>query len=401
MEGKAQSNNKKFSPLGKAIIAASLAVAFIISAANIGVYTWAKYHSDDSGKGVATVSADFFFLSNTLKTVNNVFSFEGEDYTSEAEAVDDEHNFDYIYASGDWDATTPYTFNIEMYNYENTLRYNAETLTYTLYAQMITEAGAEDTYTIIRYDDTHTKVIERDTLQYGKTVAFENVTLEGDNANKNYFDLIVNPYNSDDYTPAKILVYAVITSPDYIDVESYYLGGIFSPEAEKMKFSVEGEFDVEQTIENGAYSNWLEPIEQLSGFKYIATTEGEADAEQDIILFWNADVLDFDLHNSYYTEKTVLDSNKKFEKRVPIEYDGFVARGKAEEMADNYKTDGYTDYLIYHTVANRSSTFIFYKGDNWDISGTKIDDDSGEIVMSPADYDSFRKLAKVQLYYSS
>ncbi len=392
---KAKKEKQKFSPLGRAIIIISLSAAFLISAANIGVYTWAKYHSEDSGKGVATVSSDFFFLSNKLTSVQSI-EWERRGAT-EGEAIDELHSFEYVYGDSTWDATTPCVFNIEMYNYENTLRYNAETIKYTIYAKLLEEpSDPEDTYTFIQYSDDHTRELGRYDLTDMEEVKIENVELEGDIASKNYFGLIVNPNDSDTFSPANVIIYAEITSPDYIDASSYYLGGIFSAQAQKQSFSVTGEFDVESEIDDGG-TDWLSALNDLSGYIYTATTEGEADAEHDIILYWDSSYLNFDLHNSYYTEKTVLDSSKQYKERTPIEYDNFIARGKVEDLPEEDQVSGYTDYLIYHALANTNSSFVFYKGENWNTDGT-LSDENGEVITAPASYSAFKKLAMIKLY---
>lgn len=395
MREETKKNNKRFSPAGRAIIGISLSLAIIIAMTNIGVYTWAKYHSEDSGKGVATVSSDFFFMSNTLNTVESI-EWANSNKITEAEAIDELHKFDYIYGESDWTATTPCAFNIEMHNYENTLRYNAETIEYKLYVQMLdTPSNPKDKYEFIRYSDDHSQELARYDITDGKMLVIENLVLEGDAANKNYFSLLVNPANSDDYIPANVIVYAEITSPDYIDSASYYLGGIFSPQAERLSFRVNGSFDIEAEIEAG--HEWLDALNDLSGYAYSVETDGEADAEHDLILYWNGEYFDFDLHNSYYTEKTVLNSDNTFKERIPIEYDGFIERGKVEDLPEERRIEGYTDYLIYHIAANRVSTFIFYKGEKWDTDGLTTDEND-EIILKPASYDEFKKLAKVQLY---
>lgn len=387
-------NRKKFSSAGKAIIIISMSISIIIAAANIGVYTWAKYHSEDSGKGVATVSSDFFFLSNTLSSVESI-SWSDSDI-SEAEAIDENHKFSYVYTDSDWDATTPCIFNIEMHNYENTLRYNAETIKYTLYAKLLqSPSNPDDSYQLVYYSDDHSRELGRYDLTTDGIVRVEGVTLRGDAASKNYFGLIVNPENSDDYVPANIIVYAEITSPDYAAGDAaYYLGAIFSPQAEKLSFTIDGRFDIEAEIEGGA--DWIKTLNDLSGFSYTVATDGEAGAEHDIILYWDSTYLNFDLHNSYYTENTVLD-NGTYKERIPIEYDGFIERGKVQDLPEKDIIDGYTDYLIYHTVANRNSSFIFYKGENWSTDG-KLVDENGEAIISPANYDTFKHLVKAQLH---
>ena len=45
-----EENSKKFSSTGRAVIITSLTAAIVIAVVNAGVYTWARYHSEDSGK---------------------------------------------------------------------------------------------------------------------------------------------------------------------------------------------------------------------------------------------------------------------------------------------------------------------------------------------------------------
>lgn len=392
MEEKEKRNKKTFSSAGKTIIAASLSVTFLILVINIGVFTYAKYHSEDSGKGVATVSADFFFMSNYLSGVDSI---QWTDDITESEAVDAEHNFDYVYGESDWTATTPCMFNLEIYNFENTLRYNAETVKYTLYAKMLgTPLNSNDKYELIVYNDDRTEELERYILNDSGIVSVEGCTLIGDTSSKNSFGLLVNPDNPDDYVPVNIIIYAEITSPDYIDPSIYYLGAIFSPQAEKQTFSVSGSFDVEAEIQGG--SDWIESLNDLSGYIYTAVTEGEADAEHDIILYWNSECLSFDLHNGFYTEQTNLKSDGSYKDRTPIEYDNFVETGKVEDLSEDKQETGYTDYLIYHSPANRSESFIFYKTENWNTEQETNED--GENIMKPSNYDEFTKFVKVALY---
>lgn len=392
MEGKEKKNKNAFSSVGKTIIAVSVSVAFVILAVNIGVFTYAKYHSEDSGKGVATVSADFFFMSNYLSRVESIeWSHDG--VIAENEAIDENHKFDYVYGESDWTATTPCVFNLEIYNFENTLRYNAETVEYTLYAKMLGEpANAKDKYELIVYNDDRSEEIERHILNNNGIVKIEGCTLAGDEANKNSFGLLINPDNADDYVPVNVIIYAEITSPDYIDSSIYYLGAIFSPQAEKQTFSVVGKFDIEAEIEGG--KNWLDALNDLSGYVYTAVTEGEADEEHDIILYWNDECLSFDLHNGFYTEKTNLTAGGKYKDRTPIEYENFVGRGKVEDLPEEKQVNGYTDYLIYHSVANRNESFVFYKTENWN---TEQNGDE-ENIMKPSTYSEFRKTVKVALY---
>lgn len=382
-------NKKPFSSVSKAIIAASLSVAFLILAINIGALTYAKYHSEDSGKGVATVSADFFFLSNYLSRVDSIEWTDGTDI--ETEATDDDHKFEFVYGESDWTATTPCVFNIEIYNYENTLRYNAETVKYTLYTKLLgTPPNEADQYELVVYNDDRTEEIKRYPLNGGDIVTVENLTLIGDAASKNSLSLVVVPENPDDYVPVDVIMYAEITSPDYIDSSIYYLGAIFSPQAEKMTFSVSGAFDVEAEIDAG--TDWLEALNELSGYIYTATTEGEADEEHDVILYWNSECLSFDLHNGFYTEQTVLDSDGEYSSRKPIEYDDFVEKGKVEDLPEEKQEEGYTDYLVYHTIANKSESFIFYKTANWNT------ETADENTLNPSSDEEFRNFVKVALY---
>lgn len=388
-------NKTGFSPIGKVIIAISLSAAFLITAVNIGVYTYAKYHSEDSGKGVATVSADFYFTGNYFSHVDSIGWTIGTGQITESEAIDEAHNFDYSYAQGDWEATTPCTFNIEVYNYENTLRYNAETVKYTLYVKLLGEpANPEDTYTFSVYNDDRTETLDTYTLNDGNLVKVEDLTLVGDAPNRNYFSLTVNPANPDTYVPVNVIAYAEITSPDYIDSTIYYIGTIFSPQAARQSFSVKGAFDAEAEIDNGA--DWLKTLNGLSGYIYTVTTEGEADAEKDIILYWNSEYITLDLHNGVYTEKTVLTSDGEYKERIPIKYDEFVATGKVADLPAEKQNSAYTDYLVYHTAANRSEMFIFYKTENWNT--TTEFNEAGENILKPSSYSEFKKLAKAVLY---
>lgn len=392
MGEKEKRNKKPFSSAGRAIIAVSLSIALLILTINIGVFTYAKYHSEDSGKGVATVSADFFFMSNYLSRVDSI-QWTGD--ITESEAIDAEHNFDYVYGESDWTATTPCTFNLEIYNFENTLRYNAETVEYTLYAKMLgTPANSNDIYELIVYNDDRTEELERHTLNDAGIVSVKGCTLIGDTSSKNYFGLLVNPDNPDDYVPVNVIMYAEITSPSYIDSSIYYLGAIFSPQAEKQTFSVSGKFDVEAEIESG--SDWVKSLNDLSGYVYTASTEGEADEEHDVILYWNDECLSFDLHNGFYTEQTNLAGDGSYKNRTPIEYDGFIGTGKVADLPAEKRPAGYTDYLIYHTIANRSESFIFYKTENWNTE--QETDEDGENIMKPSNYDEFKKLVRVALY---
>lgn len=391
MEEEINNNRKKFSSAGKIIIIVSLSVAFIIAAVNIGVYTWAKYHSEDSGKGVATVSADFFFMSNMLNRVESIdWSFPNP---TENEAIDDYHKFDYIYGDSLWDATTPCVYNLEIYNFENTLRYNAEDITYTLYIRLLNAPqNPADKYEFICYNDSMQETA-RYNLNDGVMVTIDNLILEGDNASKNVFSLIVTPESSDDFVPSNVIVYAQITQPDYVDATQYYLGGIFSPQAAKLSYTASGKFDAEAEIDGGA--DWLTVLNDLSAYIYTVTTEGEADAERDIILYWDGNYINLDLHNSYYTEKTVLDDGNKYVNRIPIEYENFVARGKVEDLPADKQARGYTDYLIFHMYANRSSSFIFYKTDYWNTENLPAGE---ETARAPASYSEFRRLVRTVLY---
>lgn len=387
-------NKKPFSSVSKMIIAVSLSVTFLILAVNIGVFTYAKYHSEDSGKGVATVSADFFFLSNYLSRVDSI-DWAHDGIITESEAVDDEHKFEYAYGESDWTATTPCVFNIEIYNFENTLRYNAETVKYTLYAQLLGEPkNPNDKYELIVYNDDRSEELSRYSLNDGAMVSIDDLTLIGDGANKNSYSLVVNPDNPDDYVPADVIMYAKITEPDYIDSSIYYLGAIFSPQAEKQTFSVRGAFDVEAEIEGG--KNWIDAVNELSGYVYTVTTEGEADEEHDIILYWNSECISFDLHNGFFTEQTNLDASGKYNDRTPIEYDDFIGIGKVVELPEEKQLNGYTDYLIYHSIANKSESFVFYKTENWNTEQKTNED--GENIMKPSAYDEFRKFVRVALY---
>lgn len=376
------------------VITISLSVTFLILAINVGVFTYAKYHSEDSGKGVATVSADFFFMSNYLARVDSV-SWAHEGIITESEAVDSDHNFDYVYGDSEWTATTPCVFNLETYNFENTLRYNAETVEYTLCAKMLgTPANPKDKYELIVYNDDRTEELARHVLNSGDIVSVEGCTLIGDAPNKNSFSLLINPDNPDDYVPVNVIIYAQITSPDYIDASIYYLGAIFSPQAQKQTFTVSGAFDVEAEIESG--SDWIESVNELSGYVYTATTGGEADEEHDVILYWKDDCISFDLHNGFYTEQTNLTGDGKFKDRTPIEYNGFVGTGKVEDLPIEKQAAGYTNYLIYHTIANRSESFVFYKTENWNTEQKTNAD--GENIMKPSTYEEFQKLVRAALY---
>lgn len=387
-------NNIKFSPAGKVITAVSLTITFLITAVNIGIYTYAKYHSEDSGKGVATVSADFFFMSNYLSHVNSI-SWTNAVGANENEAIDENHNFEYVYGDSDWDATTPCTFNLEIYNYENTLRYNAETVKYTLYVKLLdTPQNPADSYEFVVYNNDRTEELSRHTLNDGGLVTISGLTLTGDAPNKNSFTLVVNPDNPDEYVPSNVIVYAEITEPDYIESDLYYLGAVFSPQAAKQTFSVTGAFDVEAEIESG--SDWIEALNGLSGYIYTASTEGEADAEHDIILYWNNAYVSFDLHNGFYTEQTHLNSDGTYKERTPIRYENLVDVGEVSGLPAEKQAAGYTNYLVYHCIANRSESFVFYKSESWNT--VRKTNEAGENIMFPATYDEFKKIVKVALY---
>lgn len=387
-------NKKPFSSVSKAIIAVSLSITFLILAINIGVFTYAKYHSEDSGKGVATVSADFFFLSNYLSRVDSI-TWAHEGTITESEAVDDDHKFEFVYGESDWTATSPCVFNIEIYNFENTLRYNAETVEYTLYTKLLgTPKNPKDKYELVVYNDDRTEELNRYSLNGGNIVSVKDLTLIGDSATKNSLALVVNPDNPDDYVPVDVIMYAQITSPSYIDSSIYYLGAIFSPQAEKLTFSVNGRFDVEAEIDGG--KDWVNALNELSGYVYTANSEGEADEEHDVILYWNSECLSFDLHNGFYTEQTKLKADGQYDSRSPIEYENFVAKGKVADLPKEKQVDGYTDYLVYHTIANRSESFIFYKTENWNTE--KKTNDEGENIMNPSSYEEFQKFVRVSLY---
>ncbi len=390
MEEEIKNKRKKFSSAGKIIIIVSLSAAFIIAAVNIGVYTWAKYHSEDSGKGVATVSADFFFMSNLLGNVESIdWTYS---YPTENEATDDYHKFEYVYGESNWDATTPCVYNLEIHNFENTLRYNAEDVEYALYVCLPNPPDTGDKYEFICYNDSMQETARYD-LNSETMVTIENLTLEGDNASKDVFSLIVTPETAADFVPSSVIIYACITQPDYVDASQYYLGGIFSPQAAKLSYTATGKFDVEDEIDAG--TDWLTALNDLSGYIYTVTTEGEADADHDIILYWNDGYINLDLHNSYYTEKTTLDDDNKYVNRIPIEYDGFIARGKVEDLPAEKQASGYTDYMVYNMPANRSSSFVFYKASGWLTENLPSGD---ETALAPASYSEFRRLARTVLY---
>lgn len=201
--------------------------------------------------------------------------------------------------SNAWKGTNQFSFNVEIWNYDNQLLYNDKDLNVEYkVCFMLLEEPKGATYTV-----------EDGAASYplnGKGSVVElSGKLAGGQPRTDTYKLTVGMTDANAYVPTSVLMVAYPTGPDYL-VNTRYIAGIVKANYEDREFKIESGtgFTVSKTQEYR--DDWRAAVEAESGFVYQLITSGnytgsEATAtRKKIRLRWDSDMFKINENDDYY-----------------------------------------------------------------------------------------------------
>lgn len=294
---------KHISKLKKKLILVMLAAAVTIGAV---VLVLAKYYATTNNKGVA-VASGLYFNSNILSQTEG--SIDLSDIKNESDLP--------VYINPKVWSGAAYTFPVEIRNFDSVLLYNDENLDieYAIEFILLNEEESSS-YTVKKIaadgtSDTERKINTRDSVKYtGK--------IKGGQPLYDKYEVSIHIENEAEFEgrSAKVLAVAYPTAPGYIadTARELRMVSIIQGDYTQPKIEIDNQGFIIENYMNDL--NWLDVLEQYSGYEYSITTTGDmanSNAEnvsQNIAITWNSNVLSVDNFNEYY-KKSLADNKVK------------------------------------------------------------------------------------------
>ena len=288
----------------------------------------AKYYAKRDNKGVS-VASGLYFNSNCISNVAGTIT----------ESLD---KIDLMKVPGYVNPEGGSIFYLDIRNYDNHLLYNELylDLKYTIsFMKIVGET------TSVEYTDEEGKIVRvslEDGTTYidavpgathpgwnGKYLTLTEKELAGGAARQHSY--VIRTTNAIDGTDARVLVMAHPTAPDYVAAaaEDMRLIGFLQAQPKNVKVGIDSStFLIEDTTEYA--TDWKSAVEKISGLVYTIQTNGDdvstsGAVKGELILTWNAKMLDINQFDSYYLEAAksgtvITDGDKKTMKIKVLPY---------------------------------------------------------------------------------
>ncbi len=282
----------------KVRITITVLACMLIVGVSLTVYS--KYYKTGYNKGMA-IASGFYFSSNYMASVDEIKGLTVEEIAARyTDSIITSANLD------SWKGTDAFTFNIEIWNYDNQLLYNDKDLNVDYKINFILlEEPTGAAYSVT--DGTTTYSLEWKEGK-GTAVSFDG-SLAGGMPRADSYQLTVGK-TSGDYAPSEVLMVAYPTGPDYLVNTQYtrYIAGIVKANYEDREFKIESGtgFTVSKTQEYA--DDWKKAVEEESGFEYRLITSGNYTGSgttvtrKKITLKWNSDMFKINKNDVYYQE---------------------------------------------------------------------------------------------------
>lgn len=292
---------KQISKHKKKLISLILMVAMIIGTA---VLVLAKYYATTNNKGVA-VASGLYFGSNILSTVEGDITLDN---------VKEESDLPIYLNPKVWSGAS-YTYPVEIRNYDSVLLYNDANLDIEYTVEFILLSDESSTsYSVKQIKADGTTDIERE-INTQRVVKYTS-KIKGGQPLYDKYEVTIHIENEANFAgkSAPVLVLAYPTAPDYIaaTAKELRLVSIIQGDYTQPKIEIDNQGFVIENYMNS--SNWLNIVNQYSGYEYNITTTGDIansnteNITQSIAVTWNSQVLSVDNFNQYY--KKALQNNK-------------------------------------------------------------------------------------------
>ncbi len=309
LKDKVKKMNKK-----SRIMAAVLAVLVL---AGLTGTVYSKYYKTGYNKGMA-IASGFYFSSDYMAVLEDT---EGLAMDSVMEEIVKNH-LDTIVSSANgtpWMGTNVYDFHIKIRNFDNQLLYNDKDLNVEYRVEFMLLDEPKGASYSIKFKDV-TKTLEWKNGR-GDAVSFTG-ELPGGGLSADQYNLGVAMLDVGEYVPARVLMAAYPTGPDYL-VNTKCIAGIVKANYEEREFKIEAGsgFTVTKTTE---YENdWKSAVDSESGFVYQLITTGSytgtgnTSTRKKIRLKWRSDMYRINKNDGYYIHlQKEPDFNDKYKTEV-------------------------------------------------------------------------------------
>lgn len=275
-----------------------LAICFLVT-----VVVYAKYYASRNNKGIV-VASNIYFNSDKLKKTKGITDLDS--IVSNNEIL---NQISVFTNSGSWsNVDLLLSFNIT--NYDNNILYNETNLFIDYKVEFIlldNPIGAS--YSAVSEDGT-----EKALANKGDKVEF-SARLSGGTLEADAYAVKVSMESIDNYEPARVLILAYPTSPDYIykdkmENQEFRLLGICEAHITETNMSIKSAGFVLEDNTKYTDTGWKGVVQDYSGFIYNIKTvgdiilESENSTKKEIKVTWNTDYLSIDKFDQYYLDAT-------------------------------------------------------------------------------------------------
>lgn len=331
--------NKKTQVNKKFRIGAIALSCLILAGVSLTVYS--KYYKTGYNKGMA-IASGFYFSSNYMAAVDEIKGLDMEQIAADyADLIIVSSN------SNAWKGTDAFSFNIEIWNYDNQLLYNDKDLNVEYkVCFMLLEEPKGATYTVTD-GSNNSYPLE---WNNGKGSVMElSGKLAGGQPRTDTYTLTVGMTSASDYAPASVLMVAYPTGPDYL-VNTKYIAGIVKANYEDREFKIESGTGFTVSKTQDYKDDWKGAVEKESGFVYQLITSGnytgsEATAtRKKIRLMWDSDMFKINENDDYYQS----------------------VKNNVDQYYDDPKDGINWKVMEIEVLPYSSLKFVFFRNDNFD-----------------------------------
>lgn len=299
----------------KSRIMAVLLAAFILAGLTVTVYS--KYYKTGYNKGMA-IASGFYFASDYMTALEDTGDLSMDSVMEEIV----QNHLDTIVSSANrtpWMGTNVCDFHIEIRNFDNQLLYNDKDLNVEYRVEFMLLDEPKGASYSIKFKDV-TKPLEWKNGK-GTPISFTG-ELPGGVLSADQYNLGVVMLDAGEYVPAKVLMAAYPTGPDYL-VNTKCIAGTVKANYEEKEFKIEAGsgFTVTKTTEYE--DDWESAVGSESGFVYQLITTGSytgtgnTSTRKKIRLRWRRDMYRINKNDEYYINlQKDPDFNEKYRTEV-------------------------------------------------------------------------------------